>query len=341
MLLKKPGIVACSTSPALTLSLGTRFSRPLSSSSSSLSPSAAAPPSIGQQQQQYRHHRSCCQHVRASRRGYATVQGDNDGIDGSSNDGSRRRHGDVPSWPRTPNPTPYEIMDFKKGAPYSKARFYQLVKLYHPDTHEHQQSNTHQPPHSHSHDSHDRIPSAVRLERYRLVVAANGLLSDPAKRKLYDNRGIGWTGGRTPSPNEAARHADRTWRQQPHNAANNATWEDWERWHEERDGRSPKEPVHMPNGVFAMLVVMMCMVGAMAQKTRAENSGSQYVDIVSQKNAHLGSEMRKSTAAMAGHSKDQRIETFVRDRENVTWDFAPKRYDDGSPDGEREENRAQ
>src|SRR5215471_15131681 len=37
------------------------------------------------------------------------------------------------SWPITPTFTPYELFKQERTAPYSKARFYHLVKIYHPD----------------------------------------------------------------------------------------------------------------------------------------------------------------------------------------------------------------
>ncbi|KAK3939221.1 hypothetical protein QBC46DRAFT_388488, partial [Diplogelasinospora grovesii] len=119
-----------------------------------------------------------------------------------------------PQWPASPNPTPYEIFDQPKNDAYCKARFYELVKLYHPDRRHH--------------TSHDGIPHLTKLERYRLVVLANDILSDPERRRLYDRYGAGW--GSQPDMRSSYRKADRTWRQEPGNPSMNATWEDWERW---------------------------------------------------------------------------------------------------------------
>src|SRR5690348_6812083 len=45
-------------------------------------------------------------------------------------------HPNIP-WPEVTStnaiPSPYEIFNQKKGSPYSKHRFYELVKIYHPD----------------------------------------------------------------------------------------------------------------------------------------------------------------------------------------------------------------
>ncbi|KHN97155.1 Heat shock protein DnaJ [Metarhizium album ARSEF 1941] len=229
---------------------------------------------------------------------------------------------DPPSWPRSPHPTPYEIFGMQRGAPYTKRRFYQLVKLYHPDTRD---ADSLPAP-------SQQLSHAARLERYHLVVAANDLLSDPSKRRLYDHHGIGWTGGqRVPD----LREADRTWRHQPGNASRNATWEDWEQWRNERNGK-PSEPVYMSNGTFAALVVCMCMIGALAQMSRAEAAGEQHVDFAQQKDWAIGQKMRESTMASAGRTKDERVDTFLRDRENVSFDFRPGKYDAPPSRGSRE-----
>lgn len=125
---------------------------------------------------------------------------------------SRGDHGKM-WWPEVTSankiPTPYQIFNQKKGSPYSKERFYELVKLYHPDRH----------------DVSDGLSYDTKLERYRLVVAANDLLSDPVKRGAYDCYGAGWNGApdvRGPSG------GGRGWSGGPNGPSRNATWEDCE-----------------------------------------------------------------------------------------------------------------
>ncbi|XRM36509.1 J domain-containing protein 1 [Aspergillus tubingensis] len=82
------------------------------------------------------------------------------------------------SWPSTADElTPYHILGLQPGDPYRKSAFYERVKLYHPDRHR-------------------AVPSAltptVRASRYRMVVAAHELLSDPHKRQAYNRWGVGW-----------------------------------------------------------------------------------------------------------------------------------------------------
>ncbi|KAF4126102.1 DnaJ domain [Geosmithia morbida] len=227
-----------------------------------------------------------------------------------------------PAWPKTSNPSPYEIFAIGRSEPYPKRRFYQLVKLYHPDL-------SHAPVAA-------LVPPDVRIERYRLVVAANILLSDPVKRRAYDVSGAGWGAGEggTRQSAEEARAADRSWRQSPGNASRNATWEDWEQWYEARGegraGRARQETQYMPNGVFAMLLAMSCLIGAMLQSQRAGASGSHYLEVRDQNDQAVGQEMRRSSMALAGLSKDERVDRFLRDRENVAFHFHTSKYEEDS-----------
>ncbi|CAM1504069.1 Fc.00g016600.m01.CDS01 [Cosmosporella sp. VM-42] len=247
------------------------------------------------------------QHTHSTRR-YASVNHHRHAHGAFSHKGS-----DGTGWPKATYPTPYEIFAMKNDAPYTKKRFFELVKLYHPDKHSHSTAINH-------------IPHPTRLERYRLIVAANDLLSDPAKRNLYDVHGVGWTGGKPQTLNETMRDADRSWRHKPGNAAHNATWEDWEKWYAAREGK-PVDPLYMSNGLFASLVVVMCMIGAVAQMNRAGESGAEYMEMMNNSTEAVARQVARKTMAGAGLSKDERVDTFLRDRENVTYQFVPSRYE--------------
>lgn len=80
-------------------------------------------------------------------------------------------------WPKSSNPSPYEIFGLPPTASAAdiKKRYYELAKRYHPDS---------------------RATSAEaeqeRIQRFRQVVQANELLSATRSRRLYDQQGFGW-----------------------------------------------------------------------------------------------------------------------------------------------------
>ncbi|KAF2459419.1 hypothetical protein BDY21DRAFT_377808 [Lineolata rhizophorae] len=226
---------------------------------------------------------------------------------------------DLPPWPTTvpPHkvPTPYQILGLKKGSPYNKRCFYELVKLYHPDRHVCSSSDhpvaPAKPPAAPAAAAH--IPHAVRLERYRLLVAAHDILSDPAKRAAYDRWGAGWNGlpgvkdhnGRAPrSQHEGPQHHgawggawggyagaggpryQHAYQHAGPDPMNNATWEDWERYSRGSggaggaDGPNPdarQVPV-IPNHAAAVLLFTMSVLGGAYQATRAERRGRTFLE---------------------------------------------------------------
>ncbi|KAL7619390.1 J domain-containing protein 1 [Parahypoxylon ruwenzoriense] len=208
---------------------------------------------------------------------------------------------DGPAWPSSPHPTPYEIFDLPKATPYSKAKFYELVKIYHPDKHRH----------THNHP----LPHKVRLERYRLVVSANQILSDPVKRRAYDLYGAGWGGNRTME--NLYRTADRSWREKPGNASMNATWEDWERWYRERNGdkKEDQQPVYMSNRLFAGVLCIFVVIGSLGQARRASSNTMNLVETREQHHAAINQDMRRRQSEQVNLSRHERVENFLRQRD--------------------------
>lgn len=91
----------------------------------------------------------------------------------------------------------------------------------------------------------------------------------------------------------------------------------------------------MSNGLFASLVVMMCMVGALAQMNRAGESGAEFMEQRDRSDRAIGQQMARKTMRAAGRSKDERVDEFLRERENVSYQFVPARYDDIPPEQEK------
>jgi curved DNA-binding protein CbpA len=226
---------------------------------------------------------------------------------------TRHDHGSL-RWPEiTPAnaiPTPYQIFNQKKGSPYSKKRFYELVKLYHPDRHDP--------------DDCSGLPYATKLERYRLVVAANDLLSDPVKRGAYDIYGAGWNGqpdvlrprDSSEQPATWGGHSERGWGGGPSGPSQNATWEDWEKWYQ-REGKGPQEPRYVSNAAFVGLILAFAALGGMTQATRAGNYSISFLEQRDALHRNVSKDlMRRRKEAMGAYgSREERIESFLKQRD--------------------------
>ncbi|KFY16381.1 hypothetical protein V492_01366 [Pseudogymnoascus sp. VKM F-4246] len=218
-------------------------------------------------------------------------------------------------WPEvnSPNaiPTPYEIFNQKKGSPYSKRRFYELVKIYHPDRS------------SQSSGSYgEEISESTKLERYRLIVAANNILSDPGKRAAYDAYGTGWQG----DANKATQHG--SWAPPstgsgggggPGGPRYNATWEDWEKWHH----RSEKQdPIYFSNGAFAMLILLFGTIGFVGQNRVVDNFSSSLTHQIDALHRDMSQDLmrRRREAAAMNANRDARVHEFLKAREQTAYE---------------------
>lgn len=205
-------------------------------------------------------------------------------------------------------PTPYQIFNQRKGAPYSKKRFYELVKLYHPDRHDFDPSE-------------DCLPYTTKLERYRLVVAANDILSDPVKRGAYDCYGAGWNGHpEILRPQDAADSSNvwggRGWGGGPGGPSQNATWEDWEKWYQ-RDAQGPQEPRFVSNSAFVGLIFAFAVLGGVGQATRATSYGKEFIEQRDHLHGNISKDLvrRRQEALHAYGSREERIESFLKQRD--------------------------
>lgn len=241
--------------------------------------------------------------------GYATIAGD------AGEEPERRETSHA--WPRPPkghvHPTPYQIFDLGRNAPYAKAKYYELVKIYHPDKNGSSTGNT---------------EHALRIERYRLVVAAHTILSDPAKRSAYDRFGAGWNGkaevghsdawGQTSHYGSSSRPFNQNWSNTSDNIWKNATWEDWERWREQQDGISQErnQPLYMSNAYFVLVIAALAVMGTVVNYSRAQDAGTYIIeqrDFVHDKASKELRRVRREAGTL--NSKEDRIEYFMRQRE--------------------------
>ncbi|OQN98942.1 hypothetical protein B0A48_15288 [Cryoendolithus antarcticus] len=219
------------------------------------------------------------------------------------------------TWPEPLNgrtsPTPYQIFSIRQNEVYSKARFYELVKMYHPD-----RVST-----GHSHD--------LRVERYRLVVAANIILSDPVKRTAYDRFGTGWDGkADLGQRNEWHAHPrgqpgpfSHSWSSPSDPVWNNATWEDWEKWRESHDysaagvRQAQQAPLYMGNSYFVVLIAVLALMGSGANYNRAQDAGQYYIEQRDMVHDRAAKELRKVKQEVQSKGRDDRIQWFLRHRE--------------------------
>jgi curved DNA-binding protein CbpA len=201
-------------------------------------------------------------------------------------------------------PTPYQILKCRKGDLYTKQRFYALVKLYHPDR-------------CHTASAIANLPLHVRLERYRMLVAAHDILSDIEKRKAYDAWGHGWAGHhRTPSsPHPSEWDFDRRrWATDPRN---NATWEDWEQWRHENEGTADPNgrTIQLSNFAFMSLIFAFVSIGGVVQGTRFSTFNSSVIERRDQIHREASTTLQRSKNATLSGDRDERIRTFLDHRE--------------------------
>lgn len=277
-------------------------------------PCAATSPSPSRPQDNRTVNRPC-RRRKPQWRGYAHVRSTNAASDGLQ-------------WPDLPSatsiPTPYQIFQQKKSAPYSKRRFYELVKLYHPDRYTQEQNPS----------GPDFLSPAVRLERYRLVVAANNILSDPAKRGAYDRYGAGWNG----QPELGAQKhnwgqaAGTGWSGFQDNAspAQNATWEDWERWYR-RDAKGKPEPLYFSNSAFVSLIAVFAALAGIGQATRVGEYSRTYMEQIEAVHEDCSKDIqRRRRESHTFTNKDERMQSFLRNREASCY-AVPDSTDAGYP----------
>ncbi|KAL9110395.1 MAG: hypothetical protein Q9227_005126 [Pyrenula ochraceoflavens] len=226
-----------------------------------------------------------------------------------------RSQSTVHSWPESKehshDPTPYDILHLGRKEEYSKRKFYELVKIYHPDRSEHDESAC------------QGISAAEKLERYRLIIRAHEILSDPVKRREYDNTGAGWRTFQQKSDRRSRGYygatCDKpfgTGAEHDSSPFQNATWEDWEKWYR-RDEAKPNtaQNIMSPNS-FASLVLLLAVISGVAQATRAGQYSSSLEDRI-QKVHHETNSFLVSRA-------DEYTDKAVEGQDRVKW-FLEKR----------------
>ncbi|OAQ63601.1 Hsp40 co-chaperone Jid1 [Pochonia chlamydosporia 170] len=169
--------------------------------------------------------------------------------------------------------------------------FTQLVKLYHPDL-------------SGADSRASNIPELVRLERYRLVIAAHNLLSDPRSRRLYESSNQDWCSPKNSWNSEACHHS------RSHSQG-----------HETQSSSSPspmrQRPIYTSNVTFAMLLFALSMLGAALQMKRLASSRRDGKTLEVFLQEAIQEEVQAWASVLQGQSKDDRILAFLARRHGV------------------------
>jgi len=222
-------------------------------------------------------------------------------------------------WPKTPNPSPYEILGLPQTASASeiKARYYQLAKRYHPDSR--------------------GIPgetSQERLHRFRQVVQANELLSTARRRRIYDSRGHDWDDRNFNDIMGDPVHWQGNWEgrfraagsppRQRHRDHKDDQWGEDFRWDDFRHWQRA-QPYYTSNANFAGgVIVLMVLFGVMEF-------------------SHVQSNAKKAIAARelvheraSANLRDAR--SHAKSRREMIEDIQQRRYGSADMDGGIEEN---
>ncbi|KGO77799.1 Heat shock protein DnaJ, N-terminal [Penicillium italicum] len=237
------------------------------------------------------------------------------------------------SWPSNPTFTPYDVLNIPRSATYSKRNYYDLVKIYHPDRA------------LKDHPLFHQLTAETRLQRYRIVVDAHELLSDPIKRAAYDRNGTGWVHTVLDTTISHDTHGP--------NIYSNATWEDWEDWHNRHQG--PQQHV-VDHRTFSRLVILLVLFAGALQASWIGQVNTGVTDQLREANAKSARVLqdRKDSTIKQMDSNDARVQGFLirrdptgsglKDNEQVVYqkELNPRRgLDESSPVGQDSQEPAQ
>lgn len=212
-------------------------------------------------------------------------------------------HADLSHWPTSADFSPYEVLNLPPSGPYTKSRYFELVKLYHPDR-------------SCNHPACRHLSAHDRAHRYRLIVAAHEILSDPIKRVEYDRHGLGWH-----TRTELFGHqAEANWRRRrPRpdiSIYRNATWEDWQEYYARRDGMETETPT-VPHSTFVSFIAILALIIGITQAVTIGAFSTSYEERMrdaNDKNTRFLEERRRETLFQA-NTPAARVHNFLIKRD--------------------------
>jgi len=201
---------------------------------------------------------------------------------------------------------------------YTKLKYYELVKIYHPD----------RPPHISGSAS---LTHNERLERYRLIVLAHEILSDPEKRRAYDACGLGWgSSKRTTTRHSRGYYSAASGSEYGQGAGydnspfGNATWEDWERWYRRTAPASQQQAytgTFINPNAFAAFVILLAVLSGVLQATRATTLSSSISEkqlAFTEETSRFMSE-RATLSEEKGLGREGRVKQFLERRDPTRY----------------------
>lgn len=189
-------------------------------------------------------------------------------------------------WPKARHPSPYEIFHLDENAPQSviKARYYELVKLYHPDKERH-------------------APSDITNARFHEILKAHAILTDPRARSAYDRFGVGWSGPLKEARRDGSRF-DRFSARQSHST----TWDGF------YTGNKRDEVLYTSNANFIGFIVFLSAVGAIVQAMRLSRASSEINERADKAHFNTARDLAESRRLARDLNRDERRQLFLAQR---------------------------
>lgn len=201
-------------------------------------------------------------------------------------------------WPKSQFPTPYEIFHIDQAASQAaiKQRYYELVKIYHPDK--------------------ISKPSALENERFHKIVAANDLLCDQNKRSAFDSYGIGWQwsgSGRHAKVYAGQMRGSRFDQYNRSRRANHAETAQWDHFYTGNKG-SAGETRYTSNTNFVGFLVFLSTIGAVIQAARLGKASAEINERADKQHFNTARDLAESRRLARDLGKEERRRLFLAHR---------------------------
>lgn len=201
-------------------------------------------------------------------------------------------------WPATQFPTPYEIFHIQHSASNAeiKRRYYELVKIYHPD----------------------RIqnPTALENERFHKIVAANDLLCDKSRRSAFDKYGIGWQWAGSGRHSKVYAGQMRGSRFDQYNRSRRADHQETAQWDHFYTGNKAEDgdTRYMSNTNFIGFIVFLSTIGAVIQAARLGKASVEINERADRQHFNTARDLAESRRLARDLGKDERRRLFLAHR---------------------------